>query len=124
MASIWKHPKSKFWTACYTDSDGRQRKASTKTTDKEKAIEIAQLKEDAHASANGRAAMAQQLQALFPQFTILNKPNRNIVDADEMLSNINEGPAREIREQISLNDLIGSLVEVLGQAGKSKHAPA
>ena len=41
MASLTKHPKSRFWTACYTDHDGRQRKRSTKTTDRKKAIQIA-----------------------------------------------------------------------------------
>jgi integrase len=30
MASIWKHPESKYWVACYTDREGRQRKKSTK----------------------------------------------------------------------------------------------
>ncbi len=48
MASIWKHPKSKFWSACYTDRDGRQRKQSTKTTDRRAALRVAQDLEDAH----------------------------------------------------------------------------
>jgi hypothetical protein len=34
MASIWKHPNSRFLTACYTDKDGKQVKRSTKQTDK------------------------------------------------------------------------------------------
>ena len=41
MASIVKREKSRFWTACYTDRDGRQLKRSTKTTDRNKATEIA-----------------------------------------------------------------------------------
>jgi hypothetical protein len=32
MASLWKHPKSQFWTACFTDDNGRQLKRSTKLT--------------------------------------------------------------------------------------------
>jgi integrase len=36
MASIWKHPQSKYWVACYTDQEGRQRKASTKIVALEK----------------------------------------------------------------------------------------
>lgn len=48
MASIWKHPKSKFWTACYTDRAGRQRKQSTKTTVRREAMRIAHDLEDAH----------------------------------------------------------------------------
>ena len=41
MASITKHPKSQFWTACFTNRDGRQLKRSTKTTDRNQALEIA-----------------------------------------------------------------------------------
>ncbi len=41
MASVVKRKNSKFWTACYTSRDGRQLKVSTKTTDKNQAIEIA-----------------------------------------------------------------------------------
>ena len=48
MASLWKHPNSKFWVACYTDRDGRQRKQSTKSTDRRAAMRIAQDLEDAH----------------------------------------------------------------------------
>lgn len=41
MASLWKHPNSTFWTACYTDRESRQMKRSTKQTDKRKALLIA-----------------------------------------------------------------------------------
>ncbi|MCU0771771.1 MAG: tyrosine-type recombinase/integrase [Verrucomicrobia bacterium] len=41
MASIWRHPNSKYWTACYTDESGRQVKKTTKQTDRNKALEIA-----------------------------------------------------------------------------------
>jgi integrase len=41
MASIWKHPHSKYWTACFRDADGRQRRVSTKTTDRRIARRIA-----------------------------------------------------------------------------------
>jgi integrase len=42
MASIWKHPHSPYWTACFRDSLGKQRRISTKTTDKKTARRIAQ----------------------------------------------------------------------------------
>ena len=41
MASVVKRTKSKYWTACFTDRDGRQLKRSTKTTDRNAAIRIA-----------------------------------------------------------------------------------
>ena len=42
MSSVWKHPKSQFWTACFTDENGRQLKRSTKLTDRSKAVAMAQ----------------------------------------------------------------------------------
>jgi len=41
MASLTKHPKSQFWTACFSGRDGRQMKRSTKSTDRNQAIQIA-----------------------------------------------------------------------------------
>lgn len=41
MASLTKHPKSQFWTACFSGRDGRQMKRSTKTSDRNQAYEIA-----------------------------------------------------------------------------------
>ena len=41
MASLRKHPKSPFWFACFTLSDGRRTQRSTGTTDKRKAKDIA-----------------------------------------------------------------------------------
>lgn len=42
MASIWKHPKSKFWFACIRLPDGRRTKRSTKETDRKKAQGLAE----------------------------------------------------------------------------------
>lgn len=48
MASIWKHPKSKYWTACFTDKDGRRLKRSTKETSQVKARSLAEKMEQAY----------------------------------------------------------------------------
>ena len=32
MASVWKHPSSKYWTACFRDATGKQRRITTKET--------------------------------------------------------------------------------------------
>ena len=48
MSSVWKHPKSQFWTACFTDENGRQLKRSTKLTDRAKAASMAQKFEAAY----------------------------------------------------------------------------
>ena len=47
MASVWKHPESRYWTACFRDPSGRQRRVSTKETDRKKAMRIAEEYEKA-----------------------------------------------------------------------------
>ena len=42
MSSIRKHPRSPFWYACFTRSDGTQTQRSTKTTDRRLALRIAE----------------------------------------------------------------------------------
>jgi len=47
MASIWKHPKSKYWYARYLHADGRWHNASTSTTNRKDALKIAEEYETA-----------------------------------------------------------------------------
>lgn len=47
MASVWKHPNSPFWTACFTGLDGRRKKRSTKETNRRKAEKLAEQFEEA-----------------------------------------------------------------------------
>lgn len=56
MASVWKHPKSQFWTACFTDKNGRRRKRSTKERSRPRAERIADGWE---AMARGKRTMHQ-----------------------------------------------------------------
>jgi len=41
MASVWKHPQSQFFTACFRDHHGRQRRITTKETSRKNAQKIA-----------------------------------------------------------------------------------
>ena len=41
MASIWKHPESKYFTACFRDHNGRQRRITTKETSRKTAQKLA-----------------------------------------------------------------------------------
>ena len=60
MASLTKHPKSKYFTACYTDKDGRRVKRSTKSTDRNTALRIAIEWEEAEQKAReGNLTKAQ-----------------------------------------------------------------
>jgi integrase len=60
MASLWKrtHPKSKskYWTACWRDSQGKQHRASTKKTDRKEALKVA---EEYEAAALGNKTLQQ-----------------------------------------------------------------
>ena len=47
MASVWKHPQSQYWTGCFTDANGKQRKRSTRETNRSKALKIAHSYESA-----------------------------------------------------------------------------
>jgi hypothetical protein len=41
ISSVWKHPRSQYWTACFRDATGRRRRISTKETNQFKAGLIA-----------------------------------------------------------------------------------
>jgi integrase len=41
VASVWRHPRSRYWTACFRDQNGKQRRISTKAIDRRKAQRIA-----------------------------------------------------------------------------------
>lgn len=47
MASIWKHPESKFWFACFTTAEGKRTKRTTRTTDRKLAEKLAAQYEEA-----------------------------------------------------------------------------
>jgi integrase len=47
MASVWRHPNSKFFTACFRTPDGRQRRVTTKETNRRRALKIAEAFETA-----------------------------------------------------------------------------
>lgn len=62
MASLTKHPKSRFWTACYTNAAGKQVKRSTKLTIRSKAMKVALQFEENEQHAKEGVATAVQLQ--------------------------------------------------------------
>src|SRR4051794_24809306 len=61
MASLFKHPKSQFWSACYTDRHGKQLKRSTKSADKAHAMRIALELEQVEKQAAAGAVTTAQL---------------------------------------------------------------
>jgi hypothetical protein len=47
MSSVWRHPRSKYFTACFRDASGRQRRITTKETNRKRALKIAEAFENA-----------------------------------------------------------------------------
>ena len=58
MATLWKHPNSRFWTAQYIDADGKRVKRSTKQEGRKTAQGVADAWEDA--AVMGRAGELTQ----------------------------------------------------------------
>lgn len=69
MASIRKHPKSKFWFACITLPDGRQTQRSTKQTDAKKARAFA---EKIEAAGRGKLTERQARKIVSEIFEMVN----------------------------------------------------
>ncbi len=65
MASIWKHPMSRFWYACFTDKSGRQLKTSTKLPNTEKNRKMAQRIADDLEMAHRENQTATQIQRIY-----------------------------------------------------------
>ena len=65
MASIWKHPKSPYFTACYTNAEGAQVKRSTKLTDRNKAYQVALEWERMEEQARAGTLSTAQIQKVF-----------------------------------------------------------
>ena len=77
MASVWRHPNSRFWSACYDDKDGRRIKRSTKQTDKKKALLIAVEWERVELKARTIAVSTRQIQKVFND--LLEKANEETI---------------------------------------------
>jgi integrase len=77
MASLWRHPNSDFWTACYTDKDGRRIKRSTKQTNKKKAMLIALEWERVELQSRRQVVSTRQIQKVFND--LLEKTNEEAI---------------------------------------------
>ncbi|HZM02199.1 MAG TPA: site-specific integrase [Candidatus Saccharimonadales bacterium] len=70
MASVTKHPKSQFWTACFSGRDGRQMKRSAKTTDRNAALEIALELERVERQARAGTVTTNQLRKVLNDVSV------------------------------------------------------
>jgi integrase len=73
MASLFKHPKSPFWSACFRLPDGTRTKRSTGTSDRRKAQRIATQYEDAaRAASEGRFIESRARQTIADIYAMAN----------------------------------------------------
>lgn len=100
MASIWKHPNSPFWTACFTDERGRQVKKTTKQKEPREARKVAEAFEEAakkaRASELTRAAAGRVLDELMARTTgegLDNRSTRQFIM--DYLADLKMGTTRE-----------------------------
>jgi integrase len=75
MASIRKHPRSRFYYACLTLPDGRQVQRSTKLTDAKKALKFAEKIEDA---ARGAKLVESQARKIIKEIYRLKNDGQNL----------------------------------------------
>ena len=84
MASIVKREKSKYWTACFTDRNGRQLKRSTKTTDRNNATQIAiELERVEHQARQGSLTTMQLRKVLNDVSEKVNGDSLNVQSVED-----------------------------------------
>jgi integrase len=97
VASITKREKSKYWTACFTDKDGRQLKRSTKTIDRTAALQIAlELERVEKQARNGSVTTAQLQRILSDVSEKITGSGINIPSTEEYLNGWLQGIALRI----------------------------
>ncbi len=80
MASIWRHPKSKFWYARFARPDGTYTNRSTKKTDRTEAKKVAQAYEDVARRRSSEAQVRRVMSDLFQQMSGSPIASENIDD--------------------------------------------
>jgi integrase len=78
MASIWKHPESKYWTACFTGKDGIRRKRSTRSTSQRQALRLAHKYEEAARKKLTKRAARQIIGDIYEQVSGEQLPGETV----------------------------------------------
>jgi integrase len=69
VASVWRHPQSRYWVACFRDASGRRRKISTKVTSRSAALKIAHEYEKASRLKQTRAQTRLTIERLHAELS-------------------------------------------------------
>lgn len=130
MASVWRHPKSKFWSACYRLPDGTRTKRTTKETNRKKALALAELLEaefrravpasrarqliaDAYKNSTAKELPQKTIKSFFADWLSAKKPELDVSTSEkytatvrDFIEYLGEKAAQDLL-LISLEDLHG-----------------
>ena len=115
MASLIRKPRSKFWFACFRDANGRQRRKSTKTSDRKRAIKIAEQYEQVGQRKMPARAVRETLAELYREIYNESLPTATVRGFTENWLNTKQpeiSPATLVFYRKSTNKLL----EFLGSA--------
>lgn len=84
MASLRKHPRSRYWIACFRDSDGRLTTRSTKHTDHRKALNLA---DEWEATVRGQRSVAQAQRVVSELFRQTSKVEFPVLSVRQHMAN-------------------------------------
>jgi Site-specific recombinase XerD len=115
MASIRRHPRSKYFHACITLPDGRQTQRSTKLTDAKKALKFANLIEEA---IRGPTLLEHQARKIISEIYSLRNTGASLpgTTARDFLSKWIENKARETAESTA-SSYRNAICKFLGSLG-------
>lgn len=113
MASIWKRPTSRFLTACWTDSNGKRFKRSTKTTDKKLAAKLARMFEE---ESQGKKTAKQVRRVLADIHAQLSGDSLATITVRAFLDGWLEGKAKQVAKSslAGYRSVAGRFLEYLG----------
>lgn len=114
MASLWKRPNSRFYWACFTDAQGRQRKRSTKCTNKRLAQRIADSYESLYVTRRTSAHVRRTMAALHQE---ISGESISELTAASWLRRWLDGRRSEVAAstasayEAAINEFVGSLAD-------------
>jgi integrase len=114
MASVWRHPLSKYWTACFRDLAGKQRRITTKETDRKVAQRIAEEYESAVRTKRTQRQVSRVLERLYEEISGVAVQRKTVrAYCQEWLST--KEPETAPRTQVFYRTSIAKFIAFLGE---------
>ncbi len=112
MAHVFKHPKSRFFSAYFRDADGKLRCRSTKLTERSKALKVADAWEKIFRSKNA----VEHIRVTFNQLAREIDPDAAVPTVEEYFKRWTEGHGGELapRTLVSYEQRLKQFLEYVG----------